>query len=57
MSARTLPEDKRMEYAIALQRAIEHHCHGERVPPEVAAKCPHHARMLNDRLQDLKESM
>jgi hypothetical protein len=48
MSARTLPEDKKMEYAIALQRAIEHHCRGEEVPPEIAVECPHHARMLND---------
>lgn len=50
MSTRTIPEDKIIEYAIALQRAVEYHCHGEQVPPEVAAKCPHHARMLNDHL-------
>lgn len=34
-------------YAIALQRAIEAHCRGEKVHPEVAAKCPHHAAKLD----------
>ena len=38
------------EYAQALQRAIEHHCKGMIVPPEIAEKCPHHAEKLNRHL-------
>lgn len=39
-----------MDYAVALQRAIEYHCRGEIVPEFVANDCPHHARRLNDAL-------
>ena len=42
--------DTDMDYAIALQRAIEWHCKGKAVPPEVAARCPHHAEKLNKAL-------
>ena len=42
--------DEARDYAIALQRAIEHHCRGVAVPPEIAANCPHHAQMLNEHL-------
>ena len=35
------------EYSVALQRAIEHHCRGLWVPPDVACGCPHHAEKLN----------
>lgn len=38
------------EYSIALCRAIEHHCRGLEVPAAIADQCPHHARMLNERL-------
>jgi hypothetical protein len=38
------------DYSIALQRAIEHHLRVVAVPPEIAANCPHHARMLNEHL-------
>ncbi len=42
--------DKQIEYTVALQRAIEHHCRGAIVPPDLAAECPNHAEMLNARL-------
>ena len=42
--------DEARDYSIALQRAIEHHCRGVAVPPEIAANCPHHAQMLNEHL-------
>lgn len=35
------------DYAIALQRAIEHHCHDREVPEWIAKDCRHHAEMLN----------
>lgn len=38
-------------YSIALQRAIEHHCGGLAVPPEIAADCPHHAKLLDGSLE------
>jgi hypothetical protein len=37
-------------YAIALQRAIEHHCRGKQVPEDIAKHCPYHAKMLNQNL-------
>lgn len=39
--------DKAMDYAIALCRAIEHHCAGKQVPDWIAKDCPHHADKLN----------
>lgn len=39
-----------LDYAIALQRAIEAHCRGETVTPELAQKCPFHAAKLNANL-------
>ena len=44
-------KDKQTDYSIALQRAIEAHCRGERIPPDVAAKCPHHAEKLDTHLE------
>jgi hypothetical protein len=35
------------DYAVALQRAIEAHCRGEEVPPEVRKQCPHFAGKLD----------
>lgn len=40
-----------IDYSIALQRAIEHHCRGSEVPDQIAIACPHHAKMLNDRMK------
>lgn len=37
----------------ALQRAVEYHAQGMRVPDVVAESCPYHAKLLNDRLQNL----
>ena len=34
-------------YSVALQRAIEAHCRGEKVPAWVSIKCPHLARKLD----------
>lgn len=42
--------DTDMSYTIALQRAIEWHCDGKAVPPDVAVVCPYHAEMLNKTL-------
>lgn len=39
-----------IDYAIALQRAIEYHCKGKVVPDEIARECPYHAEMLNKNL-------
>ena len=39
--------DKMTAYAIGLQRAIEYHCHNDKVPPHIAKHCPHHAKLLN----------
>lgn len=39
--------DLQLGYSTALQRAIEHHCQGLYVPPEIATDCPTHADMLN----------
>lgn len=44
------PSQVDMEYTISLQRAIELHCDGKSVPESVSAQCPHHAKMLNDKL-------
>jgi hypothetical protein len=43
--------EKAMRYSIDLQRAIEYHCRGEKVPDRVAEGCPFHANALNARLQ------
>ena len=43
-------ELRKLDYAIALQRAIEYHCRGEEVPAEIAKECPHHAEMLDKNL-------
>ena len=40
------------DYAIALQQAIEHHCKGEKVPAEIALRCPYHAKLLDDTRTD-----
>lgn len=42
--------DEAFNYVIALQQAIEHHCHNELIPEDIALKCPHHAGMLNRHL-------
>lgn len=42
--------DKQVKYSIALQRAIEHHCHGEEAD-ESESGCPYHARMMNTHLK------
>lgn len=39
-----------LDYSIALQRAIETHCRGEFVCEDQGG-CPHHAKMLNSRLE------
>jgi hypothetical protein len=44
--------DTDMAYTIALQRAIEWHCKGKAVLPDVAALCPHHAGKLNKALKE-----
>ena len=41
---------KSSEYSISLQRAIEFHCRGLAVPPDVMDHCPHHAKILNEHL-------
>lgn len=46
--------DRKSRYAIALQRAIEHHCRGKLIPEEIGKFCPHHAKMLNERLATLR---
>jgi RES domain-containing protein len=38
------------DYAIALQRCIEHHVRGVVIPPEIAAVAPFHAQKLNNAL-------
>jgi hypothetical protein len=48
---------KTLDYAIALQRAIEHHVRGEPVPDWVAADCPHHAEMLSTHLAGGKQQV
>ena len=47
--------ESQTEYSVALHRAIEHHCRGVAVPAAIAAECPHHARMLNERLYSESE--
>jgi hypothetical protein len=37
-------------YTIALQQAVEWHCDGKVVPPDVAKLCPHHSERLNEAL-------
>jgi hypothetical protein len=48
--------NNQVEYATALQRAIEHYCNGQVIPPEVASKCPHHADKLNAKAAVWRES-
>lgn len=36
------------DYISALCRAIESHCRGVAVPDDTAARCPYHAKMLNE---------
>ena len=43
-----------LEYAIALQRAIEYRCRGQVVPDSIAKDCPHHAEMLDANLRQSK---
>ena len=43
-----------LDYSIALQQAIEYHCHGREVPPGIAKMCPHHAKMLNKHWSESK---
>jgi hypothetical protein len=50
MTKVALNPDTDMAYTIALQRAIEWHCEGKAVPPDVAALCPYHAERLNKTL-------
>jgi len=50
LAAAIKQRDEARDYSIALQRAIEHHLRVVAVPPEIAANCPHHARMLNEHL-------
>jgi hypothetical protein len=45
-----ITSEKRLEYVIALQRAIEYHCDGREIPEHISNLCPHHARKLNGRL-------
>lgn len=47
--------EQRLDYSIALQRAIEHHVKGKKVPDEVAVLCPHHANMLDAAEAELAE--
>lgn len=42
-----------LKYSIALQRAIEVHCSGKHVDER---QCPHHAKMLNARLKEIKSA-
>lgn len=50
---------EQIDYAIALQRAIEAHCRNEDVPGHIDNECPHHSKMLDaekaktDRFKDL----
>jgi alanyl-tRNA synthetase len=39
--------NSQVEYATSLQRAIEHYCNGQVIPPDIASKCQHHADKLN----------
>lgn len=55
LEAQLQQAQKQLPYAIALQRAIEHHCAGEEVPEWVAVDCPHHAKMLNERVGQLQQ--
>jgi len=39
-----------IKYTVALQRSIEIHCDGKTIPESLSVLCPHHAKMLNDKL-------
>lgn len=43
-----------IDHSAALQRAIEYHCKGKEIPDEILKDCPHHGKMLNDRLTQLR---
>ena len=43
-----------LTYSVDLTRAIEAHCRGEVIGPNLKARCPHHAQMLNTRLIAVK---
>lgn len=36
------------DYAIALQKAIEHHCRGKEIPRSIEKLCPYHTNLLNN---------
>ena len=42
-----------LEFAIALERAIEYHCSGHYIPLEISVLCPHHSAILNSRLDQI----
>ena len=42
--------DAAVDYGISLQRAIEAHCRGQKVPLAIAQQCPHHAGLLDSLL-------
>ena len=43
------PKDtKTIDYAIVLQKIIEHHCSNRPIPDELAVKSPYHSQILNE---------
>lgn len=48
-------QDDNIDYAVALQSAIEYHCRGKIVPESAAKLCPYHAKMLDVKL--IKEQL
>jgi hypothetical protein len=46
-----------LDYAIALQRAIEYHCSRIIIPEWIIKDCPHHAEMLNKLLVKQKKQV
>jgi len=44
---------EQVNYSISLQRAIEYHCRGKDIPEVIAKECPHHAKLLNERLKTI----
>jgi hypothetical protein len=50
VSAATKHLEAQMNYATALQRAIEHYAQGIEIPATISNHCPHHASMLNHAL-------
>lgn len=43
------------DYAIALQRAIEHHCREREISQDIEKLCPYHTNMLNSFRSKLKK--